>query len=147
MTDVVERAQEARDSDTVEWLARLGLASRGVIWLIVGLLAVQVALGDNSQADKNGALHAIADLADTYGSGRVRTTTEQKMVILDVPPDRAPALVVELEAAGLPAKPSMFRRYMMACTGIEFCKLAIGETKTRAQWLYAELEQRMPDFD
>ena len=43
--------------------------------------------------------------------------------------------------------PSVFRKGTMACTGIEFCKLAIGETKTRAQWLYAELEQRMPDFD
>ena len=93
------------------------------------------------------ALHAIANLADKYGSGRVRTTTEQKMVILDVPPDRAPALVAELEAAGLPAKPSMFRRYTMACTGIEFCKLAIVETKARASSLIDELERRLPGFD
>src|SRR3954447_4744351 len=65
MTDVKEAARDAardaEDSTTVEWLARLGLASRGVIWLVVGLLAVQVALGNNTQADKNGALRAIAD--------------------------------------------------------------------------------------
>jgi hypothetical protein len=61
MTDVKETAREAEDSTTVTWLARLGLASRGVIWLVVGLLAIQVALGDNTQADKNGALRAIAD--------------------------------------------------------------------------------------
>jgi len=61
MTDVMDRAREAQDSQTVDWLARLGLASRGVIWLIVGLLAVQVARGNSTHADKNGALHAIAD--------------------------------------------------------------------------------------
>jgi len=92
------------------------------------------------------ALHAIATLADTYGSGRVRTTTEQKMVILDVPPARTDALVNELTAAGLPVTPSVFRRHMMACTGIEFCKLAIVETKGRAASLIDELERRLPDF-
>src|SRR4051812_24536984 len=71
MTDVKEAARDAardaEDSTTVEWLARLGLASRGVIWLVVGLLAVQVALGDSTQADKNGALRAIAD--KPFGEG------------------------------------------------------------------------------
>jgi len=92
-------------------------------------------------------LHAIAALADTYGSGRVRTTTEQKMVILDVPGERAQALAAELEAVGLQTEPSVFRRHMMACTGIEFCKLAIVETKGRAMALIDELERRLPDFD
>ncbi len=91
-------------------------------------------------------LDVIAGLAARYGSGRVRTTTEQKMVILDVPGERTGELVAELEAAGLPAKPSMFRRHMMACTGIEFCKLAIVETKARAADLISELERRLPDF-
>jgi hypothetical protein len=67
MTDVKETAREAEDSTAVDWLARLGLASRGVVWLVVGLLAVQVALGDNTQADKNGALRAIAD--KPFGEG------------------------------------------------------------------------------
>ena len=93
------------------------------------------------------ALDVIAGLAARYGSGRVRTTTEQKMVILDVPPERTEELVTELEAAGLPARPSTFRRHTMACTGIEFCKLAIVETKARATDLIAELERRLPDFD
>jgi len=92
------------------------------------------------------ALDVIADLAARYGSGRVHTTTEQKMVILDVPPGRTEALVAELEAAGLPARPSAFRRHTMACTGIEFCKLAIVETKARAADLISELERRLPGF-
>ena len=93
------------------------------------------------------ALDVIAGLADRYGSGRVRTTTEQKMVILDVPPDRTDDLVKELDQAGLPARPSAFRRHTMACTGIEFCKLAIVETKARAADLIAELERRLPGFE
>ncbi len=92
-------------------------------------------------------LDVIAGLAAKYGSGRVRTTTEQKMVILDVPPERTDELVKELAAAGLPARPSTFRRHTMACTGIEFCKLAIVETKARAADLISELERRLPDFD
>ena len=92
-------------------------------------------------------LRAVADLAERYGSGRTRTTTQQKMVILDVPPDRAEELVASLEAEDLRVRPSAFRRGTMACTGIEFCKLALAETKMRAQWLYQELEERLPDFD
>jgi sulfite reductase (ferredoxin) len=92
-------------------------------------------------------LAAIGTLADRYGSGRVRTTTEQKMVILDVPASSVDALVAELDALGLPAAPSVFRRHMMACTGIEFCKLAIVETKARAMTLIDELERRLPGFD
>jgi sulfite reductase (ferredoxin) len=89
----------------------------------------------------------IATLADRYGSGRVRTTAEQKLVILDVPDASVDGLLAELDALGLPAKPSVFRRHTMACTGIEFCKLAIVETKGRAMSLIDELERRLPDFD
>jgi sulfite reductase (ferredoxin) len=93
------------------------------------------------------ALDVIAGLAARYGSGRVRTTSEQKMVILDVPAARTDDLAAELAAAGLPAAPSVFRRHTMACTGIEFCKLAIVETKHRASDLISELERRLPGFD
>jgi sulfite reductase (ferredoxin) len=92
-------------------------------------------------------LRLVADLADAYGGGRVRTTTQQKMLILDVDPARTGELVHRLEELDLRAHASPFRAGMMACTGIEFCKLAIVETKGRAQWLYAELEDRLPDFD
>jgi sulfite reductase (ferredoxin) len=92
------------------------------------------------------ALAQVADLAAQYGSGRVRTTTEQKMVILDVPEGNVAELTAALDAADLPASPSVFRRHTMACTGIEFCKLAIVETKARAGQVIAELERRLPDF-
>jgi sulfite reductase (ferredoxin) len=92
------------------------------------------------------SLALVASLATEYGSGRVRATTEQKMVILDVPEDRTAELAAELARADLPAAPSAFRRHTMACTGIEFCKLAIVETKHRASDLIAELERRLPGF-
>jgi sulfite reductase (ferredoxin) len=92
-------------------------------------------------------LSAIADLAERHGSGRVAATVEQKMVILDVPDDQVEALAAALDADDLTPRPSAFRRGMMACTGLEFCKLAIVETKARATELYAELERRLPDFD
>ncbi|MFI7029010.1 nitrite/sulfite reductase [Microbispora rosea] len=91
-------------------------------------------------------LHRIADIAERHGSTRVRTTVEQKMVILDVAPDKVESIVAELEAADLQVNPSTFRRQTMACTGIEFCKLAIVETKATASALIDELERRLPDF-
>ncbi|GAB3957691.1 nitrite/sulfite reductase [Streptomyces sparsus] len=92
-------------------------------------------------------LTKIADLAEAHGSGRVRTTVEQKMVVLDVEDDHVQSLTDGLAALGLTTTPSPFRRGTMACTGIEFCKLAIVETKSRGQSLIEELERRLPDFE
>jgi sulfite reductase (ferredoxin) len=92
-------------------------------------------------------LRHVADLADRYGDGRVRTTTQQKLVILGVSPDHVEPLVDALEDEDLRVRPSAFRKGLMACTGIEFCKLALTETKGRAMWLVHELEERMPGFD
>src|SRR3954462_10868561 len=61
MGEAKRAARKAENSDPVEWLARLGLVARGVIWLTVGVLAAQVALGSEKRADKNGALEAIKD--------------------------------------------------------------------------------------
>ncbi|MFF2961875.1 nitrite/sulfite reductase [Streptomyces sp. NPDC057963] len=92
-------------------------------------------------------LAKIADLAAAHGSDRLRTTVEQKMLVLDVAQDRVDSLVAGLEALGFQVNPSPFRRGTMACTGIEFCKLAIVETKARGAALIDELERRLPDFD
>jgi sulfite reductase (ferredoxin) len=92
-------------------------------------------------------LGKVADLAESVGSDRVRTTAEQKLLVLDVPPARVDELVERLEALDLQVRPSTFRRSTMACTGIEFCKLAIVETKQRASDLIDELESRLPAFE
>jgi sulfite reductase (ferredoxin) len=92
-------------------------------------------------------LAKLADLADAHGSGRVHATVEQKMVVLDVPEHQVESLVAGLESLDLEVRPSVFRRQTMACTGIEFCKLAIVETKNRAMQVIDELERRLPGFD
>ncbi len=91
-------------------------------------------------------LGRIADIAEAHGSDRVRTTADQKLVMLDVTEDRIDSVVAALEAEDLQVNPSVFRRQTMACTGIEYCKLAIVETKNRAMSLIDELERRLPDF-
>jgi sulfite reductase (ferredoxin) len=92
-------------------------------------------------------LWQAADLADEFGSGKLRTTTEQKLLFLDIQEDRVDQLIAGLNAIELQADPSPFRRGTMACTGLEFCKLAIVETKQRASDLSRELERRLPEFD
>jgi len=92
-------------------------------------------------------LNSVADLAERAGSSRVRLTTEQKLVVLDVQPTRVTTLVEALAGLGLDVGASSFRRGAMACTGLEYCKLAIVETKARAAALVTELETRLPTFD
>ncbi|MFJ3586863.1 nitrite/sulfite reductase [Streptomyces sp. NPDC090127] len=92
-------------------------------------------------------LTKIAEIAEAHGSGRVRTTAEQKMIVLDIEEGQVESIVSALESLDLRVNPSPFRRGTMACTGIEFCKLAIVETKARGASLIDELERRIPEFD
>ncbi|OBB86933.1 sulfite reductase [Mycobacterium colombiense] len=92
-------------------------------------------------------LTAVADLAERAGSDRIRLTPYQKLVILDVPDDKLDELIAGLEALGLQSRPSHWRRNVMACTGIEFCKLSFAETRVKAQSLVPELESRLADIN
>jgi sulfite reductase (ferredoxin) len=92
-------------------------------------------------------LSAVADLMEQAGSDRARFTPYQKLVILDVPDDKLDELTAGLDALGLPSRPSSWRKNLMACTGIEFCKLSFAETRVRALTLVPELEQRLADIN
>ncbi|MDM2495298.1 nitrite/sulfite reductase [Mycobacteroides abscessus] len=92
-------------------------------------------------------LSAIADLAEKAGSNRVALTPHQKLIILDVSDDELPALEAGLNALGLPSRPSHWRKNLLACTGIEYCKLSFTETRVRAQSLVPELEKRLDDLN
>ncbi|MGN6339281.1 nitrite/sulfite reductase [Mycobacterium sp.] len=92
-------------------------------------------------------LTAVADLAERAGSDRIRLTPYQKLVILDVPDDKLDELIAGLDALGLQSRPSHWRRNVMACTGIEYCKLSFAETRVRAQSLVPELEGRLADIN
>jgi sulfite reductase (ferredoxin) len=89
----------------------------------------------------------LADLMEQYAVTGARLTPYQKIVLIGVEPDVVDDLLDRLDEIGLSARPSYWRRNTMACTGIEFCKLAIVDTKNRARDLVAELERRFPDLD
>ena len=92
-------------------------------------------------------LAAAAELAERYGNGQLRATASQNLIFIDIPTEKAPELVRELGKIGLHVEGSVFWRGAVACTGTEFCKLAITETKGFTRWLVEEMEERLPEFD
>jgi len=92
-------------------------------------------------------LSKVAELAEAAGSDRIRFTPYQKLIILDVADEKVAKLVEDLDALGLPSTPSHWRRNLMACTGIEYCKLSFAETRKRSQVLVPELEKRLADLN
>ncbi|HLZ42627.1 MAG TPA: hypothetical protein VKQ11_16785 [Candidatus Sulfotelmatobacter sp.] len=92
-------------------------------------------------------MQSAANLAERYASGELRTTNMQNLLVVNVPTINADALAQELSAIGLPVGGSAFARGTVACSGTEFCKLAITETKSFSRWLVDELEERLPGFD
>ena len=92
-------------------------------------------------------LRKVAELADTYGDGHVRATVQQNILLINIPETNVQRVVNELNVAGLPVSVSAFARGTVACTGSEFCKLALTETKGFARWLSRELEERLPGFE
>jgi sulfite reductase (ferredoxin) len=92
-------------------------------------------------------LNLAADLADRYADGHVRNTVMQNLLIVNVRKESAALVADTLTAAGLPVRASVFARGTISCTGSEFCKLALTETKSFARWLTEELEERVPAFE
>ncbi len=91
-------------------------------------------------------LTAVAEAMQRAGSDRICVTPYQKLVVLDVDDAHVDSLIADLDALELPARNSYWRRNVMACSGLEFCKLAFTETRVRAQTLVPELEQRLADL-
>lgn len=102
------------------------------------------ALGGRITADQ---MRAAADLSDRFAGGELRTTNMQNLIVVNVPTLNASALAQELDAVGLSVGASVFARGTIACSGTEFCKLAITETKSFSRWLVDELDERLPGFD
>jgi len=92
-------------------------------------------------------MQSAADLAERYAGGELRATSMQNLLVVNVPTINADSLAKELDAIGLRAGGSSFSRGTVACSGTEFCKLAITETKSFSRWLVEELEERLPGFD
>ncbi len=91
-------------------------------------------------------MSAVAGLARRYANGRIRLTNAQNLIVLDVPAENIVTLSNELALLGLDPYGSPFRRGTVSCTGRQFCKLAVVETKERAEEIILYLEQTNPDF-
>ena len=91
-------------------------------------------------------LRRIAALAQRYGDGTLRLSATQNILVLNVPSDSIDALVRDAELTGVSVGGSPFQRGTLSCTGREYCKLAITETKHFSIRLAAELEDRLPGF-
>jgi sulfite reductase (ferredoxin) len=92
-------------------------------------------------------LRLAADLAEHFADGQARATPMQNLLFVNVPEAHVTSVVSKLNAAGLPVASSAFVRGTVACTGSEFCKLALTETKGFARWLTETLEDRYPGFE
>jgi sulfite reductase (ferredoxin) len=89
----------------------------------------------------------LADLAERFGDGQLRATIMQNILLVNVPNAKTRELVHALGDIGLHVEVTPFWRGAIACTGTEFCKLAIAETKAFSKWLTSEMEERLPGFD
>ncbi|HIW92114.1 MAG TPA: nitrite/sulfite reductase [Candidatus Corynebacterium avicola] len=92
-------------------------------------------------------LQRLADIAEKHGVTDLRTTTDKELLFLNVESDAIDDLLKDLEVEHLSAKPSSFRRDIISCTGLEFCKLALVTTKQRAITLADQLEEKLGDLD
>lgn len=91
-------------------------------------------------------LRRIAQLSTEYGDGSIRLTTTQNIVVLNIPSGRLAAFEADAASVGIPLHGATFQRGTLSCTGTEFCKLAITETKHFSIRLAEELDDRLPGF-
>lgn len=110
-----------------------------------GLVYVGVPVkGGRTNAEQ---LMAVADASERYGKGRIRLTNHQNIILLDIPENRVSALCEDLAQAGLDVNASQTRRLLITCIGVQFCNLALTETKATAAELVDRLEKEIPAQD
>ncbi|HKW33687.1 MAG TPA: hypothetical protein VJN92_11825 [Candidatus Acidoferrum sp.] len=88
-------------------------------------------------------LDDLARLAEIYGNGEIRLTTEQNAIIPNVPTDSVGGLLAEPLLMEFSPRPSPFLRSMVACVGTDYCNLALIETKSRAVVLSQALHEKL----
>jgi sulfite reductase (ferredoxin) len=91
-------------------------------------------------------LRGLATIADEFGDGSLRLSAMQNILITNVPNERTAELAERSRALGVALDGSPFQRGTASCTGSEYCKLAITETKLFSIRLAQELEERLPGF-
>lgn len=92
-------------------------------------------------------LFALLKIMQKYEATAIKATTTQNFVITDLPSSNADEIVKELSSIGIDANPSSFKARTLSCTGINFCKYGVSETKDLAIELAEHLERKFPNFD
>ena len=90
---------------------------------------------------------SMYEIMKKYNAKGMRLTTTQNFIVFGVKDKDALALAQEFDALGYPYEPTYFRARTQSCTGREFCKFGVTETKTFTKNLILDLEQRFPDFN
>jgi ferredoxin-nitrite reductase len=85
----------------------------------------------------------LARIAEVYGSGEIRLTVEQNVIIANVPDSRLAPLLKEPLLEKFSIDPSPLSRSLVSCTGSQFCNFALIETKNRAMAMIRELETEL----
>jgi ferredoxin-nitrite reductase len=88
-------------------------------------------------------MRGLADIADRFGSGTIRLTVWQNLLISDIPDDKIADALAAITALGLGYEASALRTGLVACTGNAGCKFAASNTKSHAAGLVDWLEQRI----
>jgi len=93
-----------------------------------------------------GGLDNLANALEKAGATTIKVTSTQNFIITDVPTKNTQSLVEELATFKIDANPSPFKARTLSCTGLNFCKFAVSETKDKATELSEYLESKFPDF-
>lgn len=89
----------------------------------------------------------LGRILEFYKADGIALTATQNFVILNVHTDATEAMIDTLQAVGFHPYPSVFEARTLACTGLNFCKFAVSETKDLAIEVVSYLNRRFPDFD
>ena len=129
--DYQEPAETFRDHVGVHAQKQPGLYYVGAPVLVGRITSVQ--------------MKKVADLSRRYGDGKtIRLTVRQNLLLLNIPEANVEKALGGLAEAGLSINAHPARRSVVTCTGTEFCKLAITETKARSRQIIEYLEKRVP---
>ena len=105
-----------------------------------------VGFATNSGRVAGSDFEAMYDICKKYNAGGIALTATQNFIVYGVKDEVVQALADEFASLGYPYNPTPFRARLQSCTGKEFCKFGITETKEFAKKVLVELEEKFPDF-
>ncbi|MEP0885665.1 ferredoxin--nitrite reductase [Trichocoleus sp. ST-U3] len=143
--DMVEKQlgyslQEAAPKDEIDWEKRDHIGIHKQKQPGLNYVGLHIPIGRLYAPE----MFELARMADVYGSGELRFTVEQNLIIPNIPDSRLDAFLAEpLLQERFSINPDPLERALVSCTGAEFCGFAIIETKNRALAMIKELEKEL----